>query len=346
MKPAIASPRESDLLLARKRSKFAPLRRRKEEKAAGLRRAQSHANFSVPREILLPKPVLKGVDVTDFFDLDDEDLAEEVEESFEPSTPINGADAMSSSGDCPATPASSKRSSGSTTISDPIADTAAHGAVQAARIAAKHKFDLVYIVNLWPEKTDSESRSSGSSSTPGCSRRNSTSSSLLGSTDGTIIETASGMTGRLLAAYGLSTAASPFRISAGVHAKILKHQSWIEYRSNDATPSEFSRGYGHAFHTSKVTSSTPPSPANGDDSVSVRQTEDNRGIVFAAYRQPGPDGKTRACSPDELKELRADAEDLIDMLIAIHKAKRRRDPTAHLSMGFDVGPMPDMFLSR
>jgi hypothetical protein len=344
MKPAIASPRDSDILLARKRSKFAPLRRRKEEKAAGLRRAQSHANLVIPKDILLPKPVLKGVDVTDFFDLDDEDLAEEVEEPTEPNTPVDGGDTMSASAECPATPASSKRSSGSTTISDPIADTAAHGAVQAARIAAKHKFDLVYIVNLWPEKSDVESRSSGS--TPGCSRRNSAASSLLGSADGTIIETASGMTGRLLAAYGLSTAASPFRISAGVHAKILRHQSWIEYRSSDATPGEFSRGYGHAFHTSKVKAPNSPTPGDGDDSVSVRQSENDRGIVFAAYRQPGPDGKTKGCTPAELKELRADAEDLIDMLIAIHKAKRRRDPTAHLSMGFDVGPMPDMCLSR
>lgn len=340
MKPAINSPTDSDLLLARKRSRFAPLRRRKEEKAAGLRRAQSHANLVIPPDVLLPKPVLKGVDVTDFFDLSDEDLAEEVEESSEPTTPNEGSD-MGASAECPSTPASSKRSSGTPVTTDPLADTMAHGAVQVARIAAKHNFDLVYIVNLWPEKSDLEPQ--GSNSTPGCSRRNSTASSLLGSTDGTVIETASGMTGRLLAAYGLSKVASPFRISAAVHAKILRHESWIEYRSSEATQEEFSRGYGHAFHTSKARAPRSVCPGDGDDSVSIRQSENDRGIVFAAYRQPGSDGKTRGSSPAELQELRADAEDLIDMLIAIHKAKRRQDPAAHLSVACDVGPMPAQF---
>ncbi|KAG7103406.1 hypothetical protein HYQ44_017494 [Verticillium longisporum] len=292
---------------------FAPLRRRKERKAAELRRAQSHVVLASTQTINQPKSVLKGGDVKDFFDLSDDDIAEEDLSADEPTTPEMAPylrrPSTKTIASVRATTPMSKRSS-TASVMNPLADAAAHGAVQIAKIAAKHKFDLVYIVNLWPEKVHYTS-AAASMPTSGCesassSRPNSARSSLLGSMEGTVVETAAGMTGRLLAAYGLSKVASPFRISAAVHAKILRHESWIEYRSADAKEGEFSRG------------------------------------------QPGPDGKTRGCTPEELEALHADAEYLIDMLIAIHKAKRLRNPVALSAQANDVGPMPsqrgDVFL--
>lgn len=323
---------DTEMLLAQKRSKFAPLRRRKEEKAAGLRRAQSHANILSSSTSPPPTKILQGVNVTDFFDLDDDDLAEEVPETENPDSPQRPDGRGFKNTLSPY----SRRSSLATVISDPLADARAHGAVQAAKIAAKHKFDLVYIVNLWPEEQESSPQGAACDSTS--SRRSSSSSSLLGSTDGTVIETAAGMTGRLLAAYGLSKVASPFRISAAVHAKILRHESWIEYRGHDAKQHDFSRGYGHAFHTGVRRKAGDGHST--DNTISNSRAGIERGIVFAAYRQPGPDGKTKGCTQAELKELHADAEYLIEMLIAIHKAKRRRHPRASTMAAHSMGPIP------
>ncbi|CRK24000.1 hypothetical protein BN1723_013162, partial [Verticillium longisporum] len=349
---ALSDPldQEPDVGVADKRSMFAPLRRRKERKAAELRRAQSHVVLASTQTINQPKSVLKGGDVKDFFDLSDDDIAEEDLSADEPTTPEMAPylrrPSTKTIASVRATTPMSKRSS-TASVMNPLADAAAHGAVQIAKIAAKHKFDLVYIVNLWPEKVHYTS-AAASMPTSGCesassSRPNSARSSLLGSMEGTVVETAAGMTGRLLAAYGLSKVASPFRISAAVHAKILRHESWIEYRSADAKEGEFSRGYGHAFHAGfsrKMSTTTCVSMES--------RSEVDRGIVFAAYRQPGPDGKTRGCTPEELEALHADAEYLIDMLIAIHKAKRLRNPVALSAQANDVGPMPsqrgDVFL--
>ncbi|CRK15812.1 hypothetical protein BN1723_013315, partial [Verticillium longisporum] len=347
---ALSEPlsQEPDVGVADKRRMFAPLRRRKERKAAELRRAQSHIVLASTQSLKQAKSVLKGGDVKDFFELSDDDIAEEDLSADEPTTPemtpYLRRPSTKTITSVRATTPMSKRSS-TTSVINTFADAAAHGAVQIAKIAAKHKFDLVYIVNLWPEKVHYAS-AAASMPTSACesassSRPNSARSSLLGSMEGTVVETASGMTGRLLAAYGLSKVASPFRISAAVHAKILRHESWIEYRSADAKEGEFSRGYGHAFHAGFSRKSTTTCA-----SMEPR-SEVDRGIVFAAYRQPGPDGKTRGCTPAELEALHADAEYLIDMLIAIHKAKRLRNPVALSAQADDVGPMPpqrDVFL--
>ncbi|KAM0281002.1 hypothetical protein ACHAQH_003731 [Verticillium albo-atrum] len=341
---------ETDHSLAHKRKMFAPLRRRKERKAAELRKAQSCASIATARPIHQPTSVLKGGDVKDFFDLSDDDIAEEDLSADEPTTPemapyLHRPSMTAKAPKTAMTPVSKRSSTAS--VMNPLADAAAHGAVQVAKIAAKHKFDLVYIVNLWPEKNQQSSAAtpmavSGCDSTSSF-RPNSARSSLLGSMEGTVVETAAGMTGRLLAAYGLSKVASPFRISAAVHAKILRHESWIEYRSADAAQGEFSRGYGHAFHAG-----FSRNLSTGTCASAGPRSEVDRGIVFAAYRQPGPDGKTRGSTPEELSALHADAEYLIDMLIAIHKAKRLRNPVALSALADDVGPMPsqrdDVFL--
>ena len=48
----------------------------------------------------------------------------------------------------------------------------------------------------------------------------------------------------------------------------------------------------------------------------------NRGIVFAAFRLPRPDGSSKTSTAEELEALHADAEVLVDMCIDIH----RREP--------------------
>ncbi|KAK2005363.1 hypothetical protein LZ32DRAFT_194652 [Colletotrichum eremochloae] len=324
----------ADLSLARRQAAAATIRRRREEKAAAFRRSSGHSR--TPRSITSANQILKGGDVTDFFTLSDDDILEEEPELEGVMQSPVVAPAPLRFPPSPPTPSSTTSSSRSKrrTSSIHADDVAKEGALQAAQIAAKHKFDLVYIVNLWPESAsesspptsrssmDSSSSSSSSSSSP--SRPTSMRTSLLGPMDGPMVDSAPGMTGRLLAAYGLSNLTSPFRISATVQSKILKQQGWMEYRCDDAQAGEFARGYGHAFHTDTgrrgSSFSGPRSPVTRDIS------QNDHGIVFAAYRYPSKDSGPVGCTKEELEALRVDAEGLVDYLVAIHKARRLRDP--------------------
>ncbi|KAL2757377.1 hypothetical protein ACRALDRAFT_2025185 [Sodiomyces alcalophilus JCM 7366] len=336
--PAHEPRRDSGLRLATNSGGlFCPSRRKRHK--AELRKARSQACISARAQRSSSK-VLKGGNVKDFFSLSDDDIAEEeleagadeqtagmphAMERFAPLSEMNNAVTITS-------PSHNKNKT-SKGFMNPLEDAAAYGAVQIAKIAAKHKFDMAYIINLWPENPRYPPPS-------GCAR-----SSMLGSSDDFVVETAAGMTGRLLAAYGLSKVASPFCISAAVHAKILRHTGWIEYRAADARPGEFSRGYGHAFHagTTMRRSLADPvaqktsSPATTEGTTDV--SDMGRGIVFVAYRQLGPDGITKECPPAGLAALRADVEHLIDMLMAIHKATRLRNPAALGALANDVVPM-------
>ncbi|KAK2020505.1 hypothetical protein LX32DRAFT_318819 [Colletotrichum zoysiae] len=316
----------ADLSLAKRQAAAATIRRRREEKTAAFRRSQGH-HSRTPRSITSANQILKGGDVTDFYTLSDDDILEEepeLEVALESPAPLR----FPPSPQTPSSTASfrSKRR----TSSIHTDDVAKEGALQAAQIAAKHKFDLVYIVNLWPESA-SESSSptsrlsmdfSSSSSSSSSSRPTSMRASLLGPMDGPMVDSAPGMTGRLLAAYGLSNLTSPFRISATVQSKILKQEGWMEYRCDDAQAGEFARGYGHAFHTD-----TGRRGSSGSRSPVARDVSQNdHGIVFAAYRYPTKDSRAVGCSKEELEALRVDAEGLVDYLVAIHKARRLRDP--------------------
>ncbi|KAK2057513.1 hypothetical protein LY76DRAFT_106482 [Colletotrichum caudatum] len=329
----------ADLSLAKRQAAAATIKRRREEKAAAFRRSQGH-HSRTPRSITSASQILKGGDVTDFYTLSDDDILEE-EPEFEVALVSPAPLRLPPSPQTPSSTASfrSKRR----TSSIHTDDVAKEGALQAAQIAAKHKFDLVYIVNLWPESA-SESSSptsrssmdfSSSSSSSSCSRPSSVKASLLGPMDGPMVDSAPGMTGRLLAAYGLSNLTSPFRISATVQSKILKQEGWMEYRCDDAQAGEFARGYGHAFHTD-----TGRRGSSGSRSPVARDVSQNdHGIVFAAYRYPTKDSNAVGCSKQELEALRVDAEGLVDYLVAIHKARRLRDPmTLQTLMDEDATP--------
>ncbi|KAE9578783.1 hypothetical protein CGCF415_v001439 [Colletotrichum fructicola] len=311
----------AELSLAKRKAVAAATRRRREDKAASLRRPRESRSH---RSATSSSQILKGGDVRDFFALSDDDILEEPELEEVPDTPIIPAPLRSPPS--PPTPASTSSAPRSRRTSSIYADDVAkEGALQVAQIAAKHNFDLVYIVNLWPEyASDFPSSPYRASLDLSSSRPSSVRNSLLGPMEGLAVESAPGMTGRLLAAYGLSNLNSPFRISANVQAKILKHEGWMEYRSDDAKDGEFARGYGHAFHTAVGRRGSANSSPRSSSSQDILHND--RGIVFAAYRYPGKDSTAAGCSKEELESLRADAEGLVDYLVAIHKARRLRDP--------------------
>jgi hypothetical protein len=275
-----------------------------------LRKSKSHSNLTSMRSSsiysVINTKILREPTFNDFMNLSDDDIAEAHIDSQQPIGPPP---------EFPPTPpptattrsACRPRRPSLLTLPSPfISRPAAAGAFETARIATRYSFDLVYVVNLWPEGT---------------------------STD---------LTGRLLAAYGLPTVKSPFRISTAVHSKILQGDGWIEYRSEEAQEDEFSRGYACAFHTGQY--NRRPS-VDSTVSLSTRKPRKNsidRGIVFAAYRKPSVDGNTAVgCTKAELDTIRQDAETLVEMLIDIHAANRLRQPTsANFLHSDETGPMP------
>lgn len=81
--------------------------------------------------------------------------------------------------------------------------------------------------------------------------------------DSSSVSPRSGMTGRLLAGYGLNTLDGPFRLSAKAHRKILREgtDGWIEYRKGDARDNEFARGYARSFYTGPAQPSVAAAPS-------------------------------------------------------------------------------------
>jgi hypothetical protein len=193
------------------------------------------------------------------------------------------------------------------TLAPPCASRPARAAAfESARIASRYNFDMIYVVNLWPEGSE---KSSISESQP-----------------------CDGMTGRLLAAYGLQHCMSPFQISADVHVKILRSAGWLEYRDEQAQCGDFGRAYACAFYAGHYQSTK----AMGARVAKTSQVD--RGIVFAAYRKPRADGSIQYSGPEELSCLRRDVEALVDMLIDVHFASRAT--YGHATYADETGPMP------
>ncbi|UNI21001.1 hypothetical protein JDV02_007034 [Purpureocillium takamizusanense] len=286
---------------------------------ASLHRSYSQSSIAPSAQISFCSSTLREPDCNEFFNLSDDDIAEStpespvippVENSNEPALPpmdlsISSAEPLASS---------------LLTLSPPRASRpAAVAAFEAARIARRYDFDLVYVVNLWPDNV--AARISGTASE----------------------ETSTGpkpMVGRLLAAHGLHHVPSPLQISSLVHTTILRSDGWIEYRNQEASSHDLARGYACAFYTGQFakSSSGKNSPVSG---VLLSERID-RGIVFAAYRKPrtGTEKLGRTFTEEELGELHRDAEALVEMLIDIHVANRLRQPPAQVSIADETGPMP------
>jgi hypothetical protein len=149
------------------------------------------------------------------------------------------------------------------------------------------------------------------------------------------------MTGRLLAAHGLHHVPSPLQISISAHTDVLKSHGWTEYQNLKAEPYDLARGFTCSFYTgqySRSTSSRSTSPVSG-----VRLSERiDRGIIFAAYRKPreGENKLGRTFTEEVLGELHRDAEVLVELVIDIHVANRRRHPPTRTSLADETGPIP------
>ncbi|KAL2161639.1 hypothetical protein VTH06DRAFT_8201 [Thermothelomyces fergusii] len=282
-------------------------------------------------------PILKEPSVKDFLSLSDDDIADErVAPRVQHAVSDPPTFPLPPNPSPPSSPIRTRPAFPLLTLSPPLASRpAAAAAIEAARIATKYKFDLVYVVNLWPSHISRSGRSSPSSQSctvphPVSPSRNTPPSSSPGSPGPAAPSSDSDMTGRLLAAYGLTSIMCPFRISAPVHQKVLRTQGWLEYRNQTGARDEFACGYSCSFYTGY----SPVRGHGGDTAGSERQEPQhqdkpaNRGIVFAAFRAPRGDGGPVFSDATELEALHKDAEALVDMLINTRTARRRRPAPA------------------
>ncbi|KAK7423293.1 hypothetical protein QQX98_001083 [Neonectria punicea] len=287
-----------------------------------LQRPSSRSGLSrSPSRESLSSSTLRMPNFNDFLSLSDDDIAETSPEGpnhsfdLEPSTPSTLAPAVSTPQEQPLL-----------TLTPPYASRPATAAAfEAARIANRYNFDLVYVVNLWPDVSG-----------PPTSGPDEGIASFDPSFSG---KSPKGMTGRLLAAYGLHNVKSPFQISAEVHGKILRSNGWIEYRNHEARDDEFARGFACAFYTGQYSKNGSIVSRGSPSSTKTRQND--RGIVFAAYRKPRADGSMLGVGSNkaELADVHQDAEALVEMLIDIHVANRLRQPLPQ-SQYSETGPMP------
>lgn len=284
-----------------------------------LHRSYSQSSIAPSAQLSFCSSTLREPDFNEFLNLSDDDIAESTPESplmdhndeAEPTLPPMGLSISSSQ---PLT-------SSLLTLTPPrTSRPAAVAAFEAARIARRYDFDLVYVVNLWPDHASTaEDQGSASNDAKTATKP---------------------MMGRLLAAHGLHHVPSPLQISSLVHTTILRSDGWIEYRNLEAQGHDLARGYASAFYTGQYTR-TGHGDANAPVS-GVRLSERiDRGIVFAAYRKPraGEDRLGRAFSEEELGELHGEAEALVEMLIDIHVANRLRQPPTQRSIPDETGPM-------
>ncbi|KAK3300781.1 uncharacterized protein B0H64DRAFT_23001 [Chaetomium fimeti] len=307
-------------------------------------------------------PILKEPSVKDFLALSDDDIADgHAASRTRPSATNPPNFGLPPNPSSASTPVRTKPAYPLLTLSPPLASRPATAAAfEAARIATKYQFDLVYVVNLWPGHLSRPSSSSplsqfcgtpvttsptrtGTPSPPQSPVSNASSydSSFESRTPVPRDNSRSATTGRLLAAYGLPSIMYPFRISAPVHQKVLRTQGWLEYRNETGAQDEFARGYSCAFYTGHsparhesdpATTTTPDGKPRQQQQQQQQQPQKkkpaNRGIVFAAFRLPGPDGTPVCSSAEELEALHRDAEALVDMLIDIHMTQRHRQVPA------------------
>ncbi|KAF4424870.1 hypothetical protein F53441_14214, partial [Fusarium austroafricanum] len=180
-----------------------------------LRRAVSQASLELSTNRLsVSSSTLREPDFNEFFNLSDDDIAE--------SAPSDAVDTVETSTYATAPSAPDSPRSSLLTLTPPYASKPATAAAfEAARIANRYNFDLVYVVNLWNDHARTQSHTPSSLNSP---------SKKFGP-----------LSGRLLAAYGLENVNLPFQISTTAHSKILRTPGWIEYRAKEVRSDEFAR---------------------------------------------------------------------------------------------------------
>ncbi|KAK3941086.1 hypothetical protein QBC46DRAFT_109802 [Diplogelasinospora grovesii] len=322
-----------------------------------------------------PAPVLKEPSFSDFLSLSDDDIADghpvtTPGDSHAQPSALTNPPSCSLPPDPPVFLSSLQASNGERllTLPPPLATRpVAAAAYEAARIAARYKFDLVYVVNLWPSHLGCSqhrpvSKQSSTSSLSACATLVTPSTPVSSQRTGVTLDQfvdgqvpvvcdnrRIGLTGRLLAAYGLPSLSSPFRVSAPVHRKVLRAEGWLEFRARPGENERFSRGYSCSFYAGYSPDerwqpgSADNESGSGLEAKSKRYQERkaNRGIVFAAYRKPRPDGTELSTGPEELDALREDAETLVNMLIDIYMTHRQKRLAALQGcISGETGPLP------
>jgi hypothetical protein len=271
---------------------------------------------------------LREPDFHDFLNLSDDDIAEAAPESLDPPYSEDSPQRLPSMG-LAITSAKPRPTSLLTLTTQRATHVATAAAFEAARIAKRYDFDLVYVVNLWPNRPGHRSTPSGSSVKTCASEHGTTSQRPL--------------VGKLLAAHGLHHVPTPLQISSSVHSTILRKDGWVEYRNSLAEESDLARGYACAFHKGQYNSKAGILDA-GTPVSGVRLSEKiDRGIVFAAYRKPRHDESRRLgtdLKQDELRQLHEDAEALVEMVLDIHVTNRSRLPLTPTQLADDIGPIP------
>lgn len=283
----------------------------------------------------------KEPSLKDFLALSDDDIADGENTSRAQPAKLSPPTFGLPSNPSPTTsPVRSKPSHPLLTLSPPLASRPATAAAfEAARIATKYQLDLVYVVNLWPSHMSRPSYSSPLSGSWGTPVATSFSTATTPSPPESPVSQMSGydsshdskapaprdipragITGRLLAAYGLTSLMNPFRISAPAHQKMLRTSGWLKYNNYTGIKDEFACGYGRSFYTGH--SAARGSDAQHTTAQHMNQPA-NRGIVFAAFRVPREDGEPISLTPQVLGELHQDAQALVDMLIDMHMTPRR-----------------------
>ncbi|KAK6948188.1 hypothetical protein Daesc_009952 [Daldinia eschscholtzii] len=268
-----------------------------------VRNAASTASLSVVDKHVMVTHHIREPSLDDFYALDDEDVAESLPATpiaetdipptpppkFSPKTPIGRSrstrhvpiaptttiDPVSGELTPPRTPTDSQFLS---LAYSPTTTSVVSGAMWVANIARTYNFDLVYIIDLWPKDKEDDSGPPHQSTFTHC-QHNTQNVDNVTAQHAIIANRKPGMTGRILAAYGLSEFGSPFRIHAEFHKNMLRYKGWNEYRDELASPEMISRGWACSFYTG-----CSPTARNviGEKHIARGRTAD-RGIVFAAY---------------------------------------------------------------
>lgn len=291
------------------------------QRTRALRKAASHSSLSQTATEKGKAKILREPSMRDFLSLSDEDIAERYPPASAPPS-----FALPPTPNRPQTPrrpsTSSSRKGSMLTPSSPLASRpTAAGAYAAQRIAAKYKFDLVYVLSLWPDRNQSQDDSA-----PTSPRESGA------SFEGAIVSRQRGITGRLLAAHGLTPNQAPFGVSRAINASILRADGWVEFGKRLGKPQEWSTAYGRSFYTGytqvggvRRTSADSTSTASTASTTATSPSRNhNRGIIFAAYRKPSLDGADMRLSAETLRELYTDAEALVEMLIEHQMSHRIR----------------------
>ncbi|KAL1840176.1 hypothetical protein VTJ49DRAFT_750 [Mycothermus thermophilus] len=312
-----------------------------------LRRSTSMSGLARRKSLV---PALKEPTVDDFLALSDDDIADGANNRARTPACHPPSSALSPHSSPFRAPVWTGPDHPMLTLSPPLAARpAAQAAIEAARIAAKYRLDLLYVVNLWPSHMSRPSRSSpfdgafgsrvalsphdlsfGTTPSPPESPMSSGYDSS-GGCESPRRGTGLAMTGRLLAAYGLDSVQYPFRISAPANLKALRANDWLEFRNDKAARNEYAVGYSRAFYTGH----SPARAGNGAATSTSHLTtsEDrvnkgfwpppNRGIVFSAFRVADERGNLILSDQAELREMYREVEGLVNMLIDLHKGQRR-----------------------